>query len=231
MIFAVLCVHELGHLITGLVQGFKFQLFVVGPLGIKSEENKAKLYLNKDIQYYGGVAATIPVNTDPENAKKFANVLLAGPIASMLFAIILGILYYSFDFQFQATLMVGIMASVGIFLATTIPSKTGIFFTDRKRYQRLTSAGSDREVELAVLRITGIYGKDNSYANVDADDIEIMIGDDNYKYIGLFTKLSYQIERNGYSEVDTQNEFENLSREMPKSLVKSLNKELEKLKK
>ena len=98
MIFTVLSFHELGHLIAGLMQGFRFELFVVGPLGIKREKDKIKIYLNKNIQYYGGVAATLPVNINPNNGKKFANLLLAGPIASILLAIILGMLSYLFDF-------------------------------------------------------------------------------------------------------------------------------------
>ena len=35
--FIVLAVHELGHLIAGLINGFRFELFVVGPLGFKRE--------------------------------------------------------------------------------------------------------------------------------------------------------------------------------------------------
>jgi len=230
MLFFVIAIHELGHLITGLIQGFRFELFVIGPLGVKRENDKIKFYLNKDIELYGGAASTSPIDTNPKNAKKFANLLLAGPIASLLIAIVLGIVYYSSEFQFSKTLGIGALASFGIFLATTIPNKTGIFFTDRKRYQRLTSIGIEREVELAVLRIIGIYGRDNSYINADENDIEKMIGDSNYKYFGLFTKLSYQYEKSGSFNLETKKEFENLSEKMPKSFVKNLNKELEKLK-
>lgn len=229
ILFFVLAIHELGHLLIGLLQGFRFELFVVGPLGIKRENNRIKMYLNKDIQYYGGAAATLPRSTDPNNGKIFANILLAGPIASLLLAIILGIIYYFFDLQFSKFLGLGALASFGIFLATTIPNKTGMFFTDRKRYQRLTSNGPERQVELAVLRLTGIYGRDSSYTNADEKDIELMIADPDYKYLGLFTKLSFQFEKNGYFESETKNEFDHLSQEMPKSLVQSLNKELDKL--
>ena len=230
IIFLVLAIHELGHLLTGLFQGFRFELFVIGPLGIKREKNSIKIYLNKDIQYYGGVAATLPREPNPNNGKKFANTLLAGPIASLLLAIILGFIYYSFDLPFSKFIGIGALASLGILLATNDQEKTGIFFTDRKRYQRLTSKGTERKVELAVLRLTGIYGRDNSYINADENDIEKMIEDSHYKYLGLFTKLHYQFEKNGYYESETETEFENLSKEMPKSLVKNLNRELEKLK-
>lgn len=231
MLFIVLGVHELGHLITGLIQGFRFELFVVGPLGIKRENNRIKVYLNKNIEHYGGITSTLPRNDNPENSRKLAIICLAGPIASIILAIILGIFYYLLNFQFSNIILIGALSSVGIFLVTTIPSKTGMFFTDRKRYQRLTKYGPDREVELALLRILGNYAKDNSYINVEANDIETVISDKNYKYFGLFTKLTYQFETIGHFELETENEFEKMSKEMPKSLVKATNMQLEKLKK
>ncbi len=229
IVFVVIAVHELGHLIVGLVQGFRFELFVVGPLGVKREKEAIKVYLNKEWMYYGGVASTLPIDNDPENWRKFANLLIAGPIASILLAIILGILYYAFDFEFSNVLRVGALASIGIFLATTIPNKTGIFFTDRKRYQRLTSDGPEKIVELAVLRVTGVYGRDRSYINVDPKDIELMIGDEDYKYMGLFTMLYYQREKFGKYNGETKALFDEQSAKMPKSMVKSLTAELDKI--
>ncbi|REG84099.1 site-2 protease family protein [Winogradskyella sediminis] len=229
LLFVVLGVHELGHLIAGLVQGFRFELFVVGPLGIKREDNKIKLFLNKNIAHYGGIASTLPKEDNPENSKKLAIICLAGPISSVILAIILGIIYYAFEFQSSHIILIGALASIGIFLATTIPNKSGTFFTDRKRYQRLTSNGKERDVELAVLRIIGNYGKDNSYINVNPNDIETMISDEHYKYFGLFTKLTYQFETNGHFELETENEFEKASKVMPKSLVKATKMQLDKV--
>ena len=125
MLFIVLGVHELGHLITGILQGFRFELFVVGPLGIKRENNKTKVYLNKNLAHYGGLASNVPVNDHPENSRKLAFICLAGPVASILLAAILGILHFPFDFQFSHILLIGALASAGIFLVTTIPGKQG----------------------------------------------------------------------------------------------------------
>ena len=75
------------------------------------------------------------------------------------------------------------MASFGIFLATTVPSKMGLFFSDRKRFQRLTSKGYEREIELIVLRVIGVFGRDTSYLNVDENDIDKMIADENYQFL------------------------------------------------
>ena len=230
-LFGVLGFHELGHLIAGLVQGFRFELFVVGPLGIKRENNKINFFINKNIAHYGGLAATLPKEDKPENSTKLAIICLAGPIASIILAIILGIIYYSFDFQHSKIILIAAITSLGIFLVTTIPNKTGTFFTDRKRFQRLTSNGKEKETELAVLRILGNYGKDNSYINVNPKDIETLILDDHYKYFGLFTKLTYQYETGGHFESETENEFANVSKTMPKSIVKATKMQLDKIRK
>lgn len=225
----VLGIHELGHLVTGLIQGFRFELFVVGPLGIKRKDNKIKVYLNKNLAYYGGVAAVLPVDDNPKNIKKFANVILAGPLSSLVLSIICLLFAYFFNFPGELFVFMAGFTSFGIFLATTIPSKTGTFFTDRKRYQRLMSKGEEREIEIALLRIIGIYGRDNSYKNVNIDDINLIIQDTSYHYFGLFTKLSYQHETTGSYDVKTKLDFDELTLTMPKSFVKVIVKELDKL--
>ncbi|WMN11541.1 M50 family metallopeptidase [Marivirga salinae] len=231
MVFIVLGVHELGHLITGLKLGFRFELFVVGPLGIKKNHDKIRVYLNKNVAHYGGLAATLPTEDKPDNIKKLAIICLAGPIASIVFAVILAALYLTTEFQFSKVLLVGALASLGIFLVTTIPNKTGMFFTDRKRYERLTKNGPERSVELALLRILGNYAKDNSYVNINEDDIELLISDEHYKFFGLFTKLTYQFEKEGNYNLDTKEQYDSLSELMPKSMVKAMNMQLVKLRK
>ncbi|MCB0651459.1 MAG: site-2 protease family protein [Saprospiraceae bacterium] len=132
MFFVSLGVHELGHLITGLVQGFQFQLFVVGPLGIKRETDGIKVYFNKNLGLYGGVAATSPVKDDPDNPLKFARLILAGPLSSLLFAILfMGLSLLSgspSDIIFYA----GGLMSLGIVLPPPYPPKQGCSFLTAK---------------------------------------------------------------------------------------------------
>jgi len=228
--FSAIFLHELGHLITGLLQGFRFELFVVGFLGVKRENDKVKFYFNTNMQLFGGVASTIPVEDTPENARKFANVLLAGPLTSLAFAIIFTIILVSFDSKYAQYINVAALASFGIFLATTLPGKMGLFFSDRKRYQRLTSKGYEREIELVVLRVISFFGKDNSYLNVDEDDLDKMIADKDYQFFGLYSKLYYQLEKNGEFDEETKTKFDEVAKTMSKSIVKIFTKELEKLK-
>jgi hypothetical protein len=229
MALIVLAVHELGHLIVGLWLGFRFELFIVGPLGIKRENDKVKVYLNKNLGYYGGVAATSPIHHDKENAKKFARILLAGPIASILFAIVCFAMAYLADKPLGIIFYVGGITSIAIFFTTTIPSRTGMFFTDRKRYQRLVNPGKDQEVELAMLNILGQFSKDNSYKNIDKKDINILVGDELplVKFYGLFNLVCYQLEHTGFVDEETSRDYENHSQKISKNVVKAFNKEIE----
>ncbi len=230
--FIVLGVHELGHLIIGLMNGFRFELFVVGPLGIKRENDEIKVYLNKNLAHYGGLAATSPIGDNDDNADKFAKVLLAGPIASVLFAIVCFVIAYCAGRPLGIIFYAGGLTSIAIFLVTTIPSKTGMFFTDRKRYQRLVNPGKDQKVELAMLRIMGRYSKDNSYKNINKNDIYVLISDTFpfIKYFGLFNLVCFQLENNGVVDEETSRDYEHFSKNMSKNLVSAFNKEIEKFK-
>ncbi|MDF1699047.1 MAG: site-2 protease family protein [Saprospiraceae bacterium] len=230
--FLVLGVHELGHLLMGLWNGFAFQLYVVGPLGIKREDEKIKVYFNKNLGYYGGVAATSPVDDHKDNAKKFAQVLLAGPISSFLFAILCFGLAYFLGKPLGILFYIGGLISIAICIATTVPSSSGMFFSDRKRYQRLVNPGKDQDVELALINIMGKFAKDSSYKNVPKNDIDILVADDIpfIKFIGLFNLICYQLEVNGEISEEASLEYENHSKKMSKQLVLGFNKELDKFK-
>jgi len=228
----VLSIHELGHLITGLLQGFRFELFVIGPLGIKREDEKLKIFLNKNLGYYGGVSATSPINYKPENAIKFARILLAGPIASLLFAILCFLLAYIFGNFSGLLFYIGSLISITVFFATTIPSQTGAFFTDRKRYQRLVSPGEEQKVELAILKIMGTLSQDKSYKNIDIKDIYTIVSDKSpfIKTYGLFNVICYQLEQNDSIDEQTMKEYKDISSKISKSHVAIFDKEIERFK-
>ena len=161
MMFVVLGVHELGHLVAGLSQGFELTQFVVGPLGIKKEEGKTKVYLNTNLGLAGGIAGTAPLTASPTNGDKMRRVVIAGPMMSLVFSAICLSLAWQVGnypgFPLRFFLVASGIASLMIFLATTVPSKTGPFFTDRKRYQRMIFPGKAQDVEMATLQIWGSF--------------------------------------------------------------------------
>lgn len=230
VIHLVLLIHELGHVVMGLLQGFRFELLVVGLLGIKRDDDKIKIYLNKDLGYYGGLALTLPQDDSPENLRKFANVILAGPIASLIFAVMSIFTVNYFINPYGIIAFFGGVTSFGIFLATTIPSKSGMFFTDRKKYQRLTTPGKDQEVELAMLTIIGSLIKNKSYVNINKEIFNVIIEDDdpNIKHYGLFNLMLWHIEHDGVIDENVKDSYNNVSKLIHKNVVKAYDEEIRK---
>jgi hypothetical protein len=193
-LFLALAIHELGHLVAGLLQGFRFELFVVGLLGVKRAGTSIEVYLNKNLGYMGGVAATIPIHPDVSNRKKFAIIVAAGPVASFLFSIVsFGLMVSATSGAARGFWFIAGAVSVGVFLATTIPTKTGVFFTDRARFLRLISRGKAGEIEEALLTILAIQAKEDSCRNIPLSMIKLLQTDTDkaMKFWGYYYEYSY----------------------------------------
>ena len=204
-LFIALAVHELGHLLTGLAQGFRLELFVVGPLGIKRTDKGIKFYLNKNIGMMGGVAATIPVKQSRDNRKKFALMVLAGPLASLIFGLLaFVILNLCTSGAARGFWVVAGACSLGLVLATTLPRKTGIYFTDRARFQRLISKGKAGEIEEALLTMMSQYTIDQSSKNIDLSLARLVQTDQEafMRFWGYY--YEYQYYKDNALEQDTE---------------------------
>lgn len=226
----VLFIHELGHVVMGLLQGFRFELLVVGLLGIRREKEKIKIYLNKNFGYYGGLGLTVPKDDSSDNGRKFANVLLAGPIASIVFAVMCFFIVNYLANPYGVIVFTAGLASFGIFLATTIPSRSGMFYTDRKRYQRIMTAGKDQDVELAMLTVLGSFVKNQSYKDIKKEVFDVLITDNDLfvKHYGLFNLICWQIEHEGAIDDKVKEEYNQISKKLNKDMVKSYNDEIQK---
>ncbi|HYH14079.1 MAG TPA: site-2 protease family protein [Flavisolibacter sp.] len=193
-LFAALAVHELGHLLTGIFQGFRFELFVVGPLGIKRTDKGVRIYFNKNLGFWGGVAATVPIRQNPRNKQKFAWLILAGPLASLLFSL-LSFFAFSISLSGAARVfwLISGAASVGIFLATTLPSKSGMFFTDRARFQRLISKGKEGQSEEALLSILAQTMIDTNCKHISIDQTQLLQNDSDQlmRFWGYYYEFHY----------------------------------------
>lgn len=173
-----LFLHELGHLMVGLIQGFKLQLFVVAFLGIKRVDNKVKFYFNRELQFFGGIAATSPQKVTDHLKKQFAYILIAGPLFSLILGALFLILFSITDSIFNASFGITGIISLGLFLATTLPAKSGVFFTDRKRMQRLLDKGRIGDIEYSFLKTTSQLLIDSHYKNISLEDLRMIQSDE-----------------------------------------------------
>jgi hypothetical protein len=221
-------IHEIGHLLTGHFLGQRLKLFVVAFLGIKEEDGKTKFFFNTNPSYFGGISATAPRTASDINPKCFAKILIAGPILSFLFFIICLLNFLKTDSLFNSFLGLSALISFGLFLATTIPGKTGIMFTDRKRFQRLIKKGASQELEIALYELISKGIIENSFKNIDINKTVILEKDDDVKIIFWTYYLRYMFYKENMLEeqqIIGLTELQNIKQEIPKSIWNSLKKE------
>lgn len=127
--------------------GFRFYLFIVGPVRISKPASRLEFSLNKDLSLYGGIAACIPQENTTDIRGGMMRLILGGPVAS----IILGIVMLGTAFFLRAPLqtlepwgswLVFLYALTGaisfmLALATGIPMSGNGFFSDGARVRML----------------------------------------------------------------------------------------------
>lgn len=196
-------VHELGHIFAGVVQGFKFYLLVVGPFGLKRNENdKIVFYIEGNTAYWGGVGGTFPPNDNSDNFDKFAKVLLFGPLTSIMFGLLMLPIAIATDMLFFVLLCA---MPIGMGVVSLIPLKTGAFYSDGGRWMRMRNE-TTRRVELALWNIVQRAGLNQKYIDIDLDDINILISDkeQSTKYMGHYFLYLHYKDRNDLVKTEEQ---------------------------
>jgi Zn-dependent protease len=225
-LFAAIAAHELGHLLTGLAQGFRFELFTVFLLGVRRTETGVQVYLNKNVGYMGGVAATVPTQPGPENRVKFARTILAGPLSSLLYAAISALLLINTRSGGLWTFwLTSFATSAGLFLATTIPGKSGIFFTDRARFQRLMSKGQEGRSEQALLQLIAQSTATGNSLDIALEDARTLQQDKEafMRFWGCYYEYQYHKEHgNADAAMDAKAKLIDIKDAMPASVWKAL---------
>jgi len=214
-------VHELGHIIVGLANGWKMSLLVVGPMGIKREEDKLSLYFEKNIILWGGIGGVFPTKNDVNNVKVWSKVLLGGPIASILMGIVFCIIWFFHSNFFL--LLLGLMPlSMGI--GCLLPVKTGISYADGERWRRLRDGGKGEAEEIALLRMLEFEqsGKDESL--MQKTDFEALLDADYpvHRYLGHYYLYRYYATQNETDKkIETLDILNNLKKDVPKVVIES----------
>jgi len=116
--------------------------------------------------------------------------------------------------------------SLSHFLATTIPSKSGMFFTDRARFQRLMNKGQTGEIEAALLSIIAQYVQDNSSKNISLEKARLLQTDNDavIRFWGYYYRYFYFRDNLLAAEANLAKEkLVAVKRSIPASLWKSLN--------
>lgn len=156
----VLVLHELGHVVGGLAAGFRFNLFVVGPLKVVREADRIRARLNTNLSIAGGLAGCSPTGSG-DHRRGMILMIASGPIASLLGAAA-GLLGAGATGGFapgasgwSAALGMALgafgLGSLAVGLMTLIPGRTSGFMTDGARLIGLLRKGPEADREAAVI--------------------------------------------------------------------------------
>lgn len=149
-----LAAHELGHLRGGRLAGFRFMLFIAGPLKVVRESDGVRVRLNKAVPLYGGMASALPVD-DRDLPRRIAVMIAGGPLASLALGAVSATLAVWLNGVFRAAepgsiltlfaFMLGLL-SMAIFLVTIIPGRTSGFDTDGAQWLDVLRGGHRAEL-------------------------------------------------------------------------------------
>ena len=131
-------IHELGHVLFGVVAGYQFHFLTAGPITIE----RGRIRTNDSWAFYGGVASCSPKTDDIHKIIR-QHILFAagGPTVSIVVAILS--LVTGYIFEYQVLKFFGIL-NVAVFVATIIPFK-GAHKSDGRILVELLSNGKDKE--------------------------------------------------------------------------------------
>lgn len=138
--FAVILIHELGHLAGGLIRGMRFLLLIVGPLRLRRTVSGLKLDWFLSGQTFGGLTAAMPDLQRPLRAQ-LLSLIVGGPLASVLLAAVALSLSTTVDGRAAAHLLVLGAMSAMIFVATALPMRAGGFQSDGMQCIELLRGG------------------------------------------------------------------------------------------
>jgi len=125
-------IHELGHVVGGLLMGNTFSFMTVGPFQWIKEDGRLQFQWNSDMSTFGGLALTLPNKVEGFKKRRLI-VIGGGPLASLLLFAVAWWISLSVPEGYRlGNLFFKILSffSLLIFVVTIIPAKVGGFMTD-----------------------------------------------------------------------------------------------------
>jgi hypothetical protein len=155
LIYTAVVLHELGHVMGGLLAGSRFICLAAGPLRVVATANGMRIGWNRNLDLAGGMAATMPIDGGNLRLRLMAAVG-GGPLSSLLLGLAGGglavrLLPHAADLGALAA-MAG-LAGLAIFLATISPQQSGGALSDGAQLLALLRGGPQMELHRLSLEI------------------------------------------------------------------------------
>jgi hypothetical protein len=192
LIFAAVVLHELGHVIGGLLAGFRFICLAAGPLRVIATARGIRFGWNRNLDLAGGMATTLP--KDGRNLRpRLMAAVGGGPLSSLLLGLAGGgltirLLPVAPDLGALAA-MVG-LAGLAIFLATISPQQSGGAQSDGGQLLALLRWGSQMELhrlslEIQAASMQGARPRDWAVDSLRQAFAQSVVRDDEWAEVGL----------------------------------------------
>lgn len=194
LVLIVLATHEVGHLVGGLSQGMRFLLLIVGPFGWHASASGPKFEWNTNVALMGGIAAAVPTRVGADLRRQLLVLVAGGPSASFLLAVLAVAVASVSDPRFAAYCIFAASISLGVFLVTLIPMRSGGFMSDGMQIIDVLRGGSAVAERSALLRIfaqslDGVRPRD--WDKSALDELSKMNSDDPLRGTGGLLYLLY----------------------------------------
>ena len=218
-----LYIHELGHVMVGIANGWKFILLTVGPLKIYRNDvhEKVKVGFEKNIMNWFGIGATVPVGHSSNNLHIWAKILIGGPVFSVVSGILL--MTGAMCARNLFLLMFGLVSlAIGLVNAIPLPFRTGFFYNDGKRFKRIKEGGTSAREESEIMHIVekGVIDGEKAIFHEKECTSLITSEDPIYRYYGYYI-LYYSAMEYDTDLAETYFRLaEALGKEVPKSVTK-----------
>ncbi|WP_020567332.1 M50 family metallopeptidase [Neolewinella persica] len=169
----VVGIHELGHVLAGRWQNFKFYNLTIGPFAWKlDDDDRVRFVWNKNLNVAGGVAVMLP-NGSNALRKRFMWFAAGGPLASL----VLAMTCYPLAQVFGETSFLRFVAyttaalSIVIFIATILPFRTGGFASDGLRILTFARNGATALADLTGLRALAHLRAGKAYDELPVEEM------------------------------------------------------------
>lgn len=216
-------IHELGHVVCGVINKWKLFRLVVGPIKLYRDDldSKLKIGIEKNIIMWCGAGGTLPRTKSEKNIKTWAKILLAGPLTSIIFGILMIPLVFLTHSIFA--LMLCLMPiSMGMMCIIPMKMKTGLLYNDGTRYKRINSSGQEAEEEIALFRLIEISVFENDKVIYPQELVEPLLNSKDFSllYLGYYYSYQNALKTNAPEMADAQRkQMELIKNKVPKAII------------
>lgn len=216
-------IHEMGHVVCGLLHGWKLYILVVGPMKLYREDmdSKIRIGIEKNPILWGGIGGTLPAKEAPENEKVWSRILLAGPLTSLVFGVLMMPVVIVTE-SVMADLLCLMPIAMGLACIIPMKMKTGFLYNDGTRYKRLHSGGQEGAEEVALFKLieVSLFGGERCIYPVNYVESLLASADKDLQYYGYFYAYCNAIRQNRIEEAEEQlANMENIRDKVSKVIV------------